>query len=343
MLAHHSPKPHRFIVRLYPEDILGLAFCAILAILSLQYGTSIKGPTVVVRTLINAILIVIGFALLAGRLDLSLFKIVRNWLPIVIVLMSYENLGNLVRFINPHDADPVLKRIDEIMFFGVNPTLWLEPWTRPWLSEIMHSCYTSYYPFLPIIGFILYASRDYHRFRNVMVSVTLGFYLGYIGYLLVPTVGPRFFMADQFTVDTKGVTMLSDKVAQMINQLESTRRDCFPSLHTAITVIVTTYAFKYRRWLFWFLMPVNVGIIMATVYLRYHYVVDVLAGLALAAFCVWAGPKVNDFWYRRVTGDHVLDDYPRTIDFLKWTGPLGKYVRAAFGRGEVPPNGEDPR
>jgi hypothetical protein len=80
--------------------------------------------------------------------------------------MAYENLGNLVRFINPHDADPVLKRIDEYLFFGVNPTLWLERWIRPWFSEIMHSCDTSYFPFLPIIGFVLYASRDYPRFLH---------------------------------------------------------------------------------------------------------------------------------------------------------------------------------
>ncbi|MHB9029319.1 MAG: phosphatase PAP2 family protein, partial [Candidatus Latescibacterota bacterium] len=87
-------------------------------------------------------------------------------------------------------------------------------------------------------------------------------------------------------------------------------------LHTAITVIVTTYAWKYKRWLFWGFLPVNIGIILATVYLRYHYVVDVLAGLALAAFCVWAGPRVNAFWYRHVTGDHVFDDYPRNLDLV---------------------------
>jgi len=301
-------------VRFYPEEVLGVAFFALLLILSWRYNTSIKGPTVMVRAVINAFLIVVGLAVLSGKFGMTLIKVIRNWSAIIVVLIAYENLGNLVRFINPHDADPVLRRIDEFLFFGANPTIWLEAHINPVLSEVMHSCYTSYYPFLPIIGFVLYMSRDYHRFRNVMVSVTMGFYIGYVGYLLVPTVGPRYFMAGEFTTSVKGTTMLSDQIYQMLVRLESTRRDCFPSLHTAITVIVTTYAFKYRRWLFWFMLPVATGIVCATIYLRYHYVIDVIAGIFLAAFCVWAGPKVNAFWYRHITGDAVHLDYPESLD-----------------------------
>lgn len=309
----HKPLFGQSKFRLYPEEVLCFTYFVLLMLLSLKFGTGIKGPTVMVRAVINVFLVIVGLAFLSGIRSMAFFKIIRNWAPLVLFLMAYENLGDLVRFINPHDADPVLVKIDNFLFFGVNPTLWLEQWIRPWLSELMHMFYVNYYPFLPIIGFVLYLGRDYHRFRNVLMSVTLGFYLGYIGYLLVPTVGPRYFMADQFTTSIKGTTMLSDMVYQMLVSLESTRRDCFPSLHTAITVIVTVYAYKYRRWLFWLMLPFCTGIVSATIYLRYHYVIDVLAGLAHAAFCVWAGPHVNTLWYRYVTGDHVLEDYPQEL------------------------------
>lgn len=303
--------------RLYPEEALCIFFFGLLLLLSYRYGTRIKGPTVMVRGVINVFLIIAGLAILSGKFGLTLVKIIRNWLPFILFLIAYENLGDLVRFVNPHDADPVLVKIDTFLFFGANPTLWLEQWIRPWFSEIMHVCYVNYYPFLPIIGFVLYIGGDYHKFRNVMVSVALGFYLGYIGYLLVPTVGPRYFMAEQFTTSIKGTSMLSDKVYQMLVALESTRRDCFPSLHTAVTVIVTTYAYKYRRWLFWLMLPVCTGIVTATIYLRYHYVIDIIAGLVHAAFCVWAGPRVNNLWYKYVTGDHVFDDYPEKLGVVE--------------------------
>lgn len=303
-------------VRLYPEEILGLLFFGVLLVLSMKFGTRIKGPTVMVRAVINAFLIIIGLAVLSGKFGFTLVKIIRNWIPIIFFLVAYENLGDLVRFINPHDADPVLKRIDDFMFGGVNPTLWLEQYIRPWFSEIMHAAYVNYYPLLPVIGFALYINRDYHKFRNAMMSVCLGFYLGYIGYLLVPTVGPRYFMAEMFTISVKGTTMLSEKTYEMLNALESTRRDCFPSLHTAITVIVTYYAYRYRRILFWFMLPVASGIVMATIYLRYHYVIDVAAGLLHASFCIWLGPRVNTWWYEHITGDHVLEDYPEKLDIV---------------------------
>jgi membrane-associated phospholipid phosphatase len=312
---------------MYPEEVIGLAFFVLLLALSMKFNTPIEGPTVMVRAVINVILIILALSILSGTVDLTLVKIIRNWAPIVFILIAYENLGNLVRFINPHDADPVLKQIDEFMFGGVNPTLWLEHYIRPWFSEIMHMCYVNYYPFLPVLGFFLYMGKDYHKFRNVMVSVTLGFYLGYIGYMLVPTVGPRYFMAEMFAIDVRGTTMFSEKVYQMLVDLESTRRDCFPSLHTAITVIVTTYAFKYRRTLFWFLLPVATGIVMATMYLRYHYVIDVIAGLFLAAFCVWAGPRVNAFWYKHVSGDRVHKDYPERLLFFDKVKQLYTFIK----------------
>jgi len=319
-------------VRLYPEEVLCILFYLLLLSLSVRYGRSIKGPTVMVRAVIEVFLVIAVLSYVSGRSGTALLKVVRNWIPIILFLTAYENLGDLVRFVNPNDADPVLARLDTLLFLGTNPTLWLERIIRPWLSELMHMFYVNYYPFLPVIGFVLYMTRDYHRFRNVMVSVALGFYLGYIGYLLVPTVGPRYFMAGWFTTSIRGTTMLSDRVYEMLAALESTRRDCFPSLHTAITVIVTTYAFRYRRWLFWLMLPFCAGIIAATVYLRYHYVVDVLAGLAHAAFCVWAGPRVNRLWYEYVTGDHVLDDYPANLDAADRAGEflrrmLGKAVR----------------
>ena len=304
-------------VRFYPEEVLCVLFFGLLLVLTFTYGTHMRGPSVMVRAVINVVLIIAGVAVFSGRSGFGFLKVVRNWAPIVFFLFAYENLGDLVRFINPHDADPVLKRIDEMLFLGVNPTLWLEGHIHPVFSEIMHICYVNYYPFLPVIGLVLYLGGDYHRYRNAMTSVVLGFYLGYIGYMLVPTVGPRFYMADQFTVSVDGISAYSATMTDFMNRMESTRRDCFPSLHTAITVIVTTYAWKYRRWLFWLMLPFCLGIIMATMYLRYHYVIDVIAGLALAAFCVRAGPLLNDWWYRNITGDHVADDYPPRFPLIE--------------------------
>lgn len=67
--------------------------------------------------------------------------------------------------------------------------------------------------------------------------------------------------------------------------------DCFPSMHTCCTMLMGWIAFRHVRKLFWWLLPMIVSMPLACVYLRYHYVVDVLAGLALAVVMAKVTPR----------------------------------------------------
>jgi len=57
-------------------------------------------------------------------------------------------------------------------------------------------------------------------------------------------------------------------------------------------------AHRYERLLFYIFLPVICGLILSTLYLRYHYVVDLLAGGAVAAGCIVAGPRLYGRWNR---------------------------------------------
>jgi membrane-associated phospholipid phosphatase len=65
------------------------------------------------------------------------------------------------------------------------------------------------------------------------------------------------------------------------------QRDVFPSMHVAISFVVWLYAYRNSRRLFWIISPLILSLWVSTVYLRYHYLIDVLAGLALAPLCYW--------------------------------------------------------
>ncbi|MHB8874335.1 MAG: phosphatase PAP2 family protein [Myxococcaceae bacterium] len=60
-------------------------------------------------------------------------------------------------------------------------------------------------------------------------------------------------------------------------------RDSFPSGHIAVTIIVLTYAFRFRRRLFWIGLPLSLGLVAGTLVCRFHYAVDVIAAVPLAA------------------------------------------------------------
>jgi membrane-associated phospholipid phosphatase len=77
---------------------------------------------------------------------------------------------------------------------------------------------------------------------------------------------------------------------------EGNKRDCMPSGHVAIALTVLFLSYHYARLLFYLFCPIVGALILSTVYLRYHYVIDLFAGAALAAGCSIIGPRLYRWW-----------------------------------------------
>jgi membrane-associated phospholipid phosphatase len=198
------------------------------------------------------------------------------------MFVTYKELTFLIPRIHPRDFDATLAAID-YRLFGVNPTVWLERVTWPPLTEILQLTYSTYY-FLPVIlGAVLWSKGWFDKFHFWVFTVVLGFYLSYLGYIAVPAIGPRF-LASIVAAQTRPLTgvLFFSTIRGALDRVEGITRDCFPSGHTELTLLVLYYAHKVHRKTFWWLLPFGTGIIISTVYLRYHYVVDVVAGALLA-------------------------------------------------------------
>ena len=212
----------------------------------------------------------------------------RGWYPVLLIPITYKELSYLIPLIHPHDFDATLAAIDQRLF-GVHPTVWLERLTWPPLSEVLQLTYSSYY-FLPLVlGVVLWRKGWFEKFDFWVFIVVLGFYVSYLGYIAVPAVGPRFLpsILEAQTIPLTGV-WLFQPVREMLDRAEGITRDCFPSGHTELTLLVLYYARKFHRPVFWWLLPLGTGVIVSTVYLRYHYVVDVVAGALVAGAIVMA-------------------------------------------------------
>ena len=57
--------------------------------------------------------------------------------------------------------------------------------------------------------------------------------------------------------------------------------DVFPSLHVTITCVLLAHDWVEVRRRFWVMVGPVAGLVVSTVYLRYHYGLDVLAGAIL--------------------------------------------------------------
>ncbi len=215
--------------------------------------------------------------------------------PIAFIISIYQSLGNMIQYLQP-DIDPYLIQID-LFLFGAHPTVWMERWINPCFTDLMSLAYISYY-FLPVIlAITLYLKGRREEFGQIMFILTFGYYLSFIGYIFFPAIGPRFTLAHLQTVPLEG-SFFTDLVRDLLNAIEHNTRDCMPSGHTQIALMVLFLAYRYEKTIFAIFFPIICGLVLSTVYLRYHYVIDLIAGIALALGCILVAPGLYRWWKR---------------------------------------------
>jgi membrane-associated phospholipid phosphatase len=269
-----------------------IAYLAIIALLIVMFSRRIEywawlcAAHIVVAALVTVLAKFGSPPGLSASPRLRVFFLLRGWYPLLLIGLTYKELTYLIPRIHPRDFDAALAAIDYRMF-GVNPTVWIERFTWPPLTEVFQLTYSTYYLLPVILGVVLWRKKRFDRFFFWVFVLMFGFYLSYLGYIAVPAIGPRFLssIAEAQTKPLTGLWLFLP-VRQMLDHAEGITRDCFPSGHTELTLLVLFYAYKLHRRSFWFFLPFGVGIILSTVYLRYHYVIDVAAGALLAVAVV---------------------------------------------------------
>ncbi|NOZ25476.1 MAG: phosphatase PAP2 family protein [Nitrospirae bacterium] len=279
----------RFPGRVRPADAITVFFVSLFALLTLIYYDSTASAGRVLATYVS---------LLSAQVLLTRYSPERGFMkfihdlafPVTAVFLVFDTMTELVPGVNPRDIDFMLIRADYWLLGGY-PTVWLERVVNPLLTEVLQLAYTSYY-FLPVIlGIALKMKNRYKEFDDSLTYIVLCFYLSYVGYVLFPALGPRYTMNHLQSVPLEGAFVF-EKVYGILNSIEGIKRDAFPSGHTAVTLVVLHLAYRYEKRLFYIYLPVTALLLFATVYCRYHYVVDVLGGVALYVLTMTAGGRL---------------------------------------------------
>ena len=285
----------RIVLRQRPADAVTIIFIVFLIALSLVFYKDIpKAPFLIS---LYAILFFTQIAIIKIKDRDKLFRFLHDlFFPALCVVIIFDSLEWLVHYVNPNDIDPILIRID-YMIFNNHPTVMLERIATPFLTDVLQISYSTYY-FIPIsFGLILLLNDQRKEFERSLFLILFCFYLSYLGYILTPALGPRFTIAHLHSTALKGL-FVAEPIQNLLNYLEGIKRDAFPSGHTAVALIVLYLAYRFKRGFFWVLLPVVAVLLFSTVYCRYHYVVDVIAGVALTIFTIIIGERYYEWWER---------------------------------------------
>jgi membrane-associated phospholipid phosphatase len=205
----------------------------------------------------------------------------RCWYPHLFFLFCFEEMGRLAHLVQPGWQDAKLIAFDHWLT-GVNPSLWLERFAHPALNEFMQFAYFSYFLFLVILGAILYYRREWGSYWAVMTYSAVGYSLGYVIAMLFPVQSPWFTFAGMWHGELAGGPFTA--VINLIEKCGRVHGAAFPSQHVAGAMAALWGAWRHRRWLFWVFLPFVLCMCVSTVYVRNHYVADVLGGLVTGSF-----------------------------------------------------------
>lgn len=196
--------------------------------------------------------------------------------------VCYLLMGTAVPAANPWKADGLLQRCDALLVGG-NLSLRLEPLIRPWLSDLMSLCYVLFLPYLAF-SMLWHLAEDRPTAIRFFAGLFTLYGIGFLGYTFLPALGPYLAMADRFSVPLEGGW--PSRLTAWVVGTGSNRVDVFPSLHCAGSGYMLLFDREHKPWRFRLYLLPCLGLWLSTIYLRYHYFVDMLFGAALAALCL---------------------------------------------------------
>ncbi len=209
------------------------------------------------------------------RLRLAYYPIAMN--------LAYAHMRVSVPLIHAGLEDEFLQKMDSWLI-GTNLSLRIEPLVHPLWNEVFGFCYLLFLPYLTF-SMVWYFVGDLALLKKFYSGLFTIYGIGFVGYTVLPALGPYLAMADQFTVPFQG-GWFTHWNAQVVGQY-SNRVDIFPSLHCAVSSYLLFFDRMHKPWRFRFYLVPCVGLWFSTIYLRYHYFVDLIVGFGLAALVFW--------------------------------------------------------
>lgn len=233
----------------------------------------------------------------------------RHFYPLLLYTAMFRETGSLNRMFFKQYMDPLVIHREQAVF-GCQPSvLFMDLLPHLAVSELFYMAYFSYYVMIAGVGIALYV-RNRSQFFHYVSVISFVFYICYAIYIFLPVVGPRLFIReiDGYALP-EAVWALAPvhaypeavtvgpfyKIMAVIYEVFEAPGAAFPSSHVAISLCTVYFSFRYLPRIRYIHLVMAVLLCVSTIYCRYHYVLDVVAGLITAAVLL---PVANRLYWR---------------------------------------------
>lgn len=234
----------------------------------------------------------------------------RHFYPVLIYTAFYRETGILNEMFVPEYLDPWFVGFEQRLF-GFQPSLeFMHRLPYLLVSEIFYAAYFSYYLMIVGIGLALFL-RNRDQFHHYVSVVSFVFYCCYLGFICLPVSGPRLFFReiDHYQLPAEWLALGATRpypdavlhgpfyqIIAKIYEIFEPPGAAFPSSHVAVALCTVFFSFRYLPRLRWAHLVTGILLCLATVYCRFHYAVDMFAGVLVAALLVPLGNRLYQRW-----------------------------------------------
>ena len=210
------------------------------------------------------------------------YSVLAEWYPLIVLLAMYSSIGliNAPRELagNSYDALVIdwegrLRAAQVFERWGGHPG----PSVVNWGLSVS---YLAYFPMVIAAPLVLWLQGRHEHSRRTILGITITFLCCYLLFQLFPVAGPSYVIG---WPETQNASDLPVRMVRAINERGDSWGSAFPSSHVAASAAALILGASSCRKLGTMLFPVAFGILLAVVYFRVHYVLDAVAGLAVAA------------------------------------------------------------
>lgn len=214
--------------------------------------------------------------------------------------VTYVLFGESLPLLSSRELDLPLYHLD-LELFGFEPAVLMERWATPLTVDWFSFFYLCYFALLAFFLMpLVFVGKSKRLAAELAFTVLVGYGIGQTLYVLVPGYGPLRALREAFHHELPGGPIFRGMHAFVSDA--GAKKDIFPSLHTAIPTSFTLLGFRYRRDVgrAWMLVAfITMNTVIATMFLRWHYLIDVFAGLLLAFGVVTASERVVAWEFAR--------------------------------------------
>jgi membrane-associated phospholipid phosphatase len=217
------------------------------------------------------VLLFIGFT----QLKNEKYYFVRVFTPLLLLGFLYSETDYLNNLIFTENLDPIFVNFEQYIF----SVQWAEKFSQVWPSnlfaEFMYFGYFSYYLLIIGVPLIIYFKLGAKAAEKTIFIVMNSFLIYYLIFILFPVAGPQFHFENSAQNLPQGYVF--GWFIRTIQYYGEAPTAAFPSSHVSICIMLVWICFKNLKKILLVVIPIAILLIFSTVYIKAHYVIDVLA------------------------------------------------------------------